>query len=384
MDFTLADEQELLLEGLDEWIDRYVTEQKIQKWYEEHGIPDEINKAFLDDGFGLLGLPEELGGVPFDTITKMLFIEEMGRKTCAALPLTNNVLGAYLAVHFGNESQQKLIFDEYFATGKNCIALAASEPEAGTDSANMQTTTKEKKGKFILNGTKTFVTDALEASYLLVVAKEEDPSRNNPKVSMWLVPSDMPGVSISPFHKIGSQVQSLCEVYLDNLELDESYLFGARYEGFKQLMHTFETDRLSVSAQCLGMAQASLEDAVEYAAQRYTFGKPIVEHQLIQEKLTDMEIKCQNMRNMLYRTAWERDSGFSIRLSGPLTKRYCAMTSIEVCNEAMQIFGGIGYTTETRATRGYLDCRAASWGAGTNEIMTYIASKQIVGKYVKQ
>lgn len=383
MDFTLSDEQELLLESLDDWIDRNINEQKIQTWYDDHGIPDELNKAFLEDGFGLLGLPEDIGGVPFDTMTKMLFIEEMGRKTCAALPLTNNVLGAYLAVHFGSEQQQKRIFDDYFSTGQNCIALAASEPEAGTDSANMQAVTKEHDGKFILNGTKTFVTDALEATYLLVVAKEEDPSRNNPKVTMWLVPTDHPGVTISPFHKIGSQIQSLCEVYLDNIELDENDMFGTRYEGFKQLMHTFETDRLSVSAQCLGMAQASLEDAVEYAAQRITFGKPITEHQLIQEKITDMEIKCQNMRNMLYKTAWERDTGLSIRLSGPLTKRYCALTSIEVCNEAMQIFGGIGYTSETRAARGYLDCRAASFGAGTNEIMTYIAGKQIVAKYTK-
>lgn len=381
MDFNLTDEQELLLESLDDWIDRTVTEQDIQAWYENHGIPDNVSKSFLDAGFGMLGLPEEVGGVPFDMATKVLFIEEMSRKTCAALPLTNNVLGAYLAVHFGTEQQQKMVFDEYLATGKSCVALAASEPEAGSDSANMSTTVHEKDGAFVLNGTKTFVTDALEASYLLVVAKDEDPSRDNPRVSMWLFPRDTPGVSISPFHKIGSQVQSLCEVYLDNIKLDESNLFGARYEGFKQLMHTFETDRLSVSAQCLGMAQGALEDAVAYAAQRTTFGKPICKHQMIQEKLADMEIKCQNMRNMIYRTAWERDHGKSIRLSGPLTKRHCAMASIQVCNEAMQIFGGIGYTSETRAARAYLDCRAASFGAGTNEIMAYIASKQIVQKY---
>lgn len=381
MDFSLTDEQELLLESLDEWLERNASEQEVASWYENHGIPDKVSKSFLDTGFGMLGLPEEAGGVPIDMLTKVLFIEEMSRKTCAALPLTNNVLGAYLAVRFGSEQQQRMVFNEYLATGKSCVSLAASEPEAGSDSANMSTTVKEQDGVYRLNGTKTFVTDALEASFMLVVAKDEDPSRDNPNVSMWLLPRTAQGVSISPLHKIGSQVQSLCEVYLDNVELDQSNLFGTRHEGFKQLMHSFETDRLSVSAQCLGLAQGALEDAVAYAAQRMTFGRPIVEHQMIQEKLVEMETKCQNMRNMLYRTAWERDRGMSIRLSGPLTKRYCAMASIQVCNEAMQIFGGIGYTSETRVARTYLDCRAASFGAGTNEMMAYIAGRQIVKKY---
>ncbi len=381
MDFNLTDEQELLLESLDEWLDRTVTEQKIQEWYAAHGIPDEVSKSFLDAGFGMMGLPEEVGGVPFDMMTKVTFIEEMGRKTCAALPLTNNVLGAYLAVHFGNEDQQKMVFDEYLSNGKSCVSLATSEPEAGSDSANMSTVVTETSDGLILNGQKTWVTDALEASFMLVVAKDEDPSRDNRNISMWLIPRETEGVSINPLHKIGSQVQSLCEVYLDNVHLDESNLFGVRGSGFKQLMHTFETDRLSVSAQCLGLAQGALEDAAKYAGQRVTFGKPIYKHQMIQEKLADMEIKCRNMRNMLYRTAWERDNGKSIALSGPLTKRYCAMTSLEVCNEAMQIFGGIGYTTESRTGRAYLDCRAASYGAGTNEIMAYIAGKQIVGLY---
>lgn len=136
-----------------------------------------------------------------------------------------------------------------------------------------------------------------------------------------------------------------------------------------------------LAAHSLGLAQAALEDATRYAAQRETFGKKLYEHQLIAEKLTDMEIKCQNMRNMLYKTAWEFDNGIPVRLDSALCKRYLSTTATEVASEAMQIFGGIGYTTESRIGRIWIDARGDSFAGGTEEIMVHIAGRQIVKKY---
>jgi alkylation response protein AidB-like acyl-CoA dehydrogenase len=383
MDFRITEEQELLLESLDEWIDRNITEALIQEWYENHGVSDEVAKSFYDAGFGLLGLPENVGGTPCDATTRMLFAEELVRKNSALLPFISNILTMYDVAEFGTPEQIEIATDIYRETGKACISLAISEPEAGSDNSNMSTTVTERNGKFYLNGTKTFVTEGAVAPYTIVVAKDEDPSRTNKNMSMWFFPSSTPGVSLSHFKKIGQTVQSFCEVYYDNVELDESNLFGKRNVGFLQLMQNFEVERMLMAAQSLGLAQAALEDAAQFAAQRVTFGKTIDSYQLIQEKLTDMEIKCQNMRNMLYKTAWEFDNGISIRLDSALLKRYCAITATEVCSDAMQIFGGIGYTSETRVSRAWLDSRGNQFGGGTNEIMVHIAGRQIVKKYAK-
>ncbi|MDR0888906.1 MAG: acyl-CoA dehydrogenase family protein [Coriobacteriales bacterium] len=382
MDFKLTEEQELLIESVDEWVDRNITEPDIQKWYAEHGVSDEVAKSFYDAGFGMLGLPEEVGGTPADVLTRVLFTEELTRKTSAIMPFLANILTMYDVAELGTPEQIDLAMKIYADTGKSCIALAISEPEAGSDNANMSTTTTEKDGKFYLNGTKTFVTEGQVAPYMLVVAKDEDPSRENKNMSMWLIPSDSPGISKSGFAKIGQTIQSFCEVYFDNVEMDETNLFGKRHVGFMELMANFEVERLLLAASSLGLAQAALEDAAKFANQRVTFGKPICKYQLIQEKLTDMEIKCQNIRNMLYKCAWEIDNGISVRLDSALLKRYSSIAAHEVCSDAMQIFGGIGYTSETRVSRAFIDSRGNQFAGGTTEIMVHIAGRQVVKKYL--
>ena len=156
----------------------------------------------------------------------------------------------------------------------------------------------------------------------IIVAKEEDPSRENKRMSMYMVPLNTKGISTSRLHKIGQGTTAFCEMYIDNVECDDSCLVGECGKGFLQLMQNFEIERLLICAQALGLAEAAMEDAAKYAAQRVQFNQPIYKFQQIQQMLTDMEIKIVNMQNLLYKCAWEHDNNISIRLDSALAKRY--------------------------------------------------------------
>lgn len=370
MDFKLTDEQELMLENLKEFCDRWITEEKIDEWYETRRVDEEVCKAYLDAGFGYMFIPEEYGGIPSDAQTLALVVEELMRCTGATMPFMSYGLSMYDLATFGSPEQVEKGMEAYRATGQQCFSLALSEPGAGSDNQSMISTVHwdDANGTAVLNGTKTMVSHAETAPYIMFIGKDEDPSRENKSYSMFLVEKDAPGISMAPLHKIGQTSTNFSEVYFDNVVVPQETLLGKRGEGFKQLMHNFEIERIMLAAHSLGLAQAALEEATRYAAQRETFGKKLYQHQLIAEKLTDMEIKCQNMRNMLYKTAWEFDNGIPVRLDSALCKRYLSATATEVASDAMQIFGGIGYTTESKIGRIWIDCRGDSFAGGTEEI----------------
>ena len=384
MDFRMTDEQELMLENLREFCAREITEEKIQQWYRDRRVAEDVCKAYLEAGFGYMFIPEEYGGIPSDAMTLVLVVEELIRSAGATMPFMSYGLAMYDIAEFGTPEQVKMGMEMYKQTGQQCFSLALSEPVAGSDNASMQATAKWLgNGKVVINGTKTMVSHAETAPLIMVIAKDEDPSPENRNMSMWLVPREAPGVKLAPLHKIGQEITNFCEVYLDNVEVDESALLGVKGQGFLQLMQNFEIERLMISAHSLGLAQAAMEDAAAYAGQRIAFGQPLGNFQMIQQKLTDMEIKLQNMRNLLYKTAWEFDNGIPVRLNSALCKRYLSLAATEVCSEAMQILGGIGYTTETRVGRIWKDARGNSMSGGTDEIMVHIAGRQILKKYAK-
>jgi crotonobetainyl-CoA dehydrogenase len=328
-----------------------------------------------------LGIPEEYGGIPADTITRTLLIEEVHRQVAAVTPFLLNSVAMFDICEFGSPDQIKFCMDLYQRTGKPCFAMAISEPGAGSDNSSMATTARRVDGKIIIRGQKTWVTNGEYTPYFLVWAKDEDPSRENKNISMWLFPRNLPGVSVSPLSKIGQTMTPFCDLYLDNVVIDESCLVGERGKGFTNLMKNFEVEHILAGAQSLGLAQAAMDDAAAYANQRVQFEKTIGSFQLIQKKLTDMEMKLQAARNFLYKTAWDLDNGIPVQMTSALVKRYLARTATEVCSEAVQIFGGLGYTTETRVSRLWKDCRGNQIAAGTDEIMVHIAGRQILRKY---
>lgn len=382
MDFSLTDEQELLRDSLIEWLEVHAPEESIKQWYyEDHGLPDEFVKAWVDDGFGLLGIPEEYGGTPVDITTLCLVAYEFHRHFCCMAPsILGNMLALYDMSHWGCEDKMAMCAKYYQETGRSPFCMALSEPGAGSDNMAMTTTVKEvEPGRYIMNGTKTWISQAETADFILVVAKDEDP--NGKECSMWLVDKKKKGVSLAPLTKIGQYLAPFCDAYFDDVELTDDDRVGPRGQGFLLLMKNFEVERVIGTAGGIGMAQGCMDDAAAYTTQRVQFGQPIANFELIQEKLTDDETRLINMRNLMWYCCWLLEKGENVRIEGSLLKRYAANAVTQVCADAVEIFAGLGYTHETRVGRAWIDSMGNHMGMGTLEIMVHIAGRQLAKKY---
>ena len=385
MDFSYSDEQELLIESIKDFCERNLTEQSINEMYDDQAMSDDLIKEYLETGFGLMGIPEEQGGVPCDRVTLGILTEEFAHYSGCVTPFLNNTLAMCDMIDFGSPEQVEFCINAYLETGKPIFSLGFSEPGAGSDNVSMSSVTcMRDDGTYILNGQKTWVTQGEVFPYVLVVAKDEDPSPDNHAMSMWLVPRDSEGLTTAPLHKIGQQVMPFCEMYFDDVLLTEDMRVGKRGSGFLNLMKNFEMERCLIVAQCLGCAQAAMDDAAKYASERITFGRKISDYQLIQLKLTEMETALQNTRNLLYKTLWKMDCGESVRIDSALLKRYGAQQCTMVASEALQIYAGLGYTTETRLGRIWKDLRGHQIAGGTDEIMVYIAGRQLAKEYARR
>ena len=357
MDYSYTPEQLEIKRGIREWGKKHLTEEAIAAGYKNRGIAPEIAKSWVDEGWGLYGLPEEYGGKPVDHQTMAMIIEELNH--CGGnIPMAPNLLIMFDMCEFGNPEQVKYAIDYYKENGYPPYCLAISEPGAGSDNQGMTTTaTKGEDGKIHINGTKTWVTSGETAGGFIVVCKDEDPARENKNMSMYLVPSDAKGVTIEPLNKIGMQIMPFSMIHFDDVVVDED--------------------------QLLGEAQAAMEDACAWVNDRQQFGKGIKTFQLVQEHIVEMQIELTNTRNFLYRTCWKLDNGIPVNNDAAMLKRYGAPGLTDCCSRALQLMGGLGFTDETRVSRLMLDCRGFQIGGGTVEIMVHISGRGILKEYAK-
>lgn len=377
MDFKLSEEQELLLESVRAVMKKF-PESYFKKCDDEHKHPYEWKDALMKSGLSMLGVPEEYGGTPASYLTQMLVVMELARMSGTTPGLIS--LLVHNMMSFGSKEQLKMTVD-LIGQGKNPFSLGFTEPQAGSDNSALTTNYKRKNGKVYINGQKTFITWAQESPYCMAMTRNADATEPGKAFTLWMINMSKPGVTISPLHKIGMFGTSNCEIFFRDVEVEEKDMVGKEGMGFYHLMDNFEVERLAAAAGAAGQGWCAFEDAAKYSSQRKQFGQPIGSFQLIQEKLVDMMIKVENMRNYVSKLACDADAGLSLRLSNALVKRYCAKTSFEVVDDAMQVFGGIGYTAETRVSRVWRDARVNRLGGGTDEIMVYIAGRQIVKMY---
>ena len=384
MDFKLTDEQELLIESAHEYATRYFTDEAVKQAYEvDHHISIDAAMAYREAGFMLLGLPEEVGGVPVDKLTEVLLVEKLHEYTGVTLPFVTDFNTITDVIDFGTKEQQEMIMDAIENVESTCIACSAiSEPAAGSDNNAMTCVTKKQPdGTYLLNGQKTWVTLGGLSIYTMVVAKDEDPSYENDKYSLWLVPNDTPGFTIGHLDKVGQQAIPFVDQFFDNVVLTEDMRLGEPGMGWKLLMKKLEFERCLVVASSLGLAQAALNDAGAYASERICFNKPIAHQTQIQLHLCEMENIIQNVRTRLYQVVTMIDNGESTRLESALLKGYACRELTRVADLAMAIYAAIGYTKEIRVGRIWADLRGNEMGGGTTEIMDYIAGRQLVKKY---
>lgn len=384
VDFSLTEGQRKLVEAFRTFGEERFKPELVHQWRRDQGLPDEVVKGFVDLYFGLEDLADGDGPGAFSLCSQALIIEELSRCSGATLPFQIDLFNLALMGEFAAQSEFDAIVDDYRKTGRLMFALAISEPEAGSDSMNMQTYNRTVDGRLILNGCKTFVNNGEYAPYILVAAIDRDAEGSDkyPALTFWLVPRDLKGIRAYPVNKIGQSMLPFSTVVFENVELQPEYRLTGRHAGFRQLFRMLEFGRVTTCAGSLGMARAAMEDAVKHARSRKAFGVQIGRFQQIEQMLVDMEVSIYNMRSMLYRACLAVDSGEDDeRLSVALMKRYVPAAATDVASSAMQILGGMGYTEHARVSQIWQDCRGNQIAEGTDQIMVYIAAPLVLDKY---
>lgn len=383
MDFRLTEEQELLVQSLEELLAREAPESLMAEYDEKKQFPEKPWQALADHGILGLGIPEEYGGTPADIQTMTLVCETLGKH---AFPLgiiySLGMITILDILQFGSEEIKAEVLGG-FVNGDPPVALGITEPQAGSDAAAMRTTATFDGEDVIFNGQKMYCTLSKQARYILLMTRDQQGGNPYESISMWLLPTDTPGLRFNQLSKVGWWTVPTYEVFIENVRVPRKNLVGTMNKGWPQLMANFEIERLALSAASAGAAEGAYEDAAAYANKRVQFGKPIGSYQAIQHKITHMAVKIENMRNYIYKIAWMMDNQMPVRHEHAMCKLYVAQASFEVIDEAMQIFGGLGYMMEHRVQRLWRDIRLMRIGGGTDEIMINIAGPRLLKQAAK-
>ncbi|NPD31537.1 acyl-CoA dehydrogenase [Eggerthellaceae bacterium zg-1084] len=375
-----------LIDNVRTYAESYFSSSNVTRWRRDAGLPDEVVSAFVNLDFGPFNVIRRADNQPYDLFAQVLVLEELARSSACTLPFPNDFLNLQIMSEFAGSEQFERVYSDYSSQGRLTFALAISEPDGGSDTMSMQTYVKSEDGVPVLHGRKTFVNNGEFAPYLLVAAIDRDiPKGRHPSLSFWLVPAGLTGITVYPIKKIGQSMLPFSDVIFNGVKLDESYRLSGKVGGFPQLFHLFEIGRVFSCATALGMAQAAMEDAVRYARDRSAFGSSIGDFQIIRQMLVDMELKLQNMRNSVYRVSQLLSEGRNdkqTRLAVALMKRFVPATATEVASDALQIFGGRGYTYNERVASVWKDCRGYQIAEGTDQIMVHIAAPLVFDKYL--
>jgi crotonobetainyl-CoA dehydrogenase len=381
MDFRLTEEQQLLIKSLEDLLVRVSPESKVSEIDEKHEFPYEAWQALADNGFLGLGIAEEFGGTPCDIQTLTLVCETLGKLNMPlAMAYGLGVITIRDIMEFGSPEMKAEVLGD-FAKGALPVALGISEPQAGSDAAGLASTATKDGDNVILNGQKIYCTLSGLAKYILFMTRDPQGASPYQSMSMWLLPTNTPGVRFNKLPKTGWYSIPTYEVFIDNAVIPCKNLVGKENMGWPQLMANFEIERVALTAGVVGAAEAAFEDAARYVNQRVQFGQPVGNNQLVQKKLVDMAIKVETMRNYCYKVAWMMDNKISVRIEHAMLKLYGAQGSFEVIDDAMQLMGGLGQMKAHRVERLWRDSRVMRVGGGTDEIMYNIAGPQLVKKY---
>ena len=335
---------------------------------------------------GLFGaiIPTEYGGMGLSFTTYALIIEEICRGWMSLTGVLNShLLFAHILALFGTEEQKRRLLPA-MASGEKRGGLALTEPHAGSDVQRIRTTAKRQGDHYLITGTKMFITNARHGNILAVAAKTDpdaDPAYAG--ISLFAAEKGAPGLTVSrDIKKLGYKGLDTCELAFEDFPAPaDSLIGGEEGRGFKHVMGGLEVGRINVAARAVGVAQAAFEEAIRYAQQRETFGKPICEHQAIQLKLADMATKIEASRLLVRQAAEKKDRGERCDLEAGMAKLFASEACEEVALEAMRVLGGYGYTQEFPVERFYRDAPLMIIGEGTSEIQKLVIARNLLKQY---
>ncbi len=382
MEFQLSEAQKLIRETARSFVDKEVIPH-VKAWEEKGAIPQTVTEKMADLGFFGIPIPEDYGGAGLDYVSFALVVEEIARG-CNSLRTTLSVqtsLAGTTLLAAGTEAQKKTILAP-LARGEFLGAWALTEPDAGSDAANLRTTAKREGDEWVLNGAKRFISNGNLAEYVVVFAREPGTARQD-GISAFLVKQGTPGFHVTNVEtntKLGLRASPTADLAFDDCRIPADHLIGRQGEGWETAMYVLNHGRLGVAAGAVGIGQACLELSLEHARERRAFDRPIGAFQLIREMIAEMAVEVEAARLLYLKAAWLRDQGEDNRLAVSLAKLFGAQMAVRCADRAVQIYGGYGFSGEYPVERHFRDAKILGIYEGTNEIQKMIIAHELLGE----
>jgi alkylation response protein AidB-like acyl-CoA dehydrogenase len=383
----LTEEQQAVIATVREFVEQEVFPVAEELEHRDE-FPDKIVEGMKELGLFGLTVPEEYGGAGLDLLTYALVGVELSRGWMSLSGILNtHFMAVYLLKKHGSDRQKQRWLPK-MATGELRAALSMSEPGAGSDVQAIQCRAVRDGDDYVVNGTKMWVTNGLRAGLVVLLCKTDPKAQPAYKgISILFVEKEpgadrFEGITIPPnIEKMGYHGVETTELVFEDHRVPVENLLGSEGEGFRQVMDGIEVGRVNVSARAVGLATRAFEEAIRYAQQRKAFGKPIAQHQMIQEKLADMGTKLEAARLMLLQAAKKKSAGERSDLEAGMAKYFCTEACHEIVTEALRVHGGYGYSAEYTIERLYRDAPFLLIGEGTSEIQKLVIARQLLERY---
>ncbi len=380
INYDLTDEQALLRKTIRDFAEKEIKPVR-QKLDEKEEFSYDLVKKMGELGLFGMTISQDYGGQGMETLSYCIVVEELARVDgCqAATVAAENSLGIGPIYNFGNEEQKRKYLPD-LCTGKKLWGFGLTEPDAGSDAQNSKTKAELKNGKWVINGSKIFITNAASkitagVTVQLVTGSKSD---NKKELSCIIVEAGTKGFTAKEMHnKMTWRSSNTAELYFDNVTVPEENLLGGRGAGFKQMMQTLDSGRLGIAAMGLGGAQGAFEAALSYSQERKAFGQAISKFQVNAFKLADCAMEIEAARNLLYKACWLKDQGRPFGKEAAMAKLYTSEVFHRVANHCVQLHGGYGLMEEYPAAKFYRDQKLLEIGEGTSEIQRTVISRYL-------
>ncbi|MGH2890426.1 MAG: acyl-CoA dehydrogenase family protein [Solirubrobacteraceae bacterium] len=375
MDFALTDEQREIAALARSFTEREITPHAAD-WDRESRFPEEVLRHAHELNLTDLPIPESCGGVGLGTLETVIVAEEVARG-CAgvASTLTLNDLVVHALLHGAGEPLRSAWLRRLAAGA--LAAYGMTEPGAGSDVGAIQTRATRDGGEYVLNGAKTWITNAPAAEFFVIFAKT-DPAARHRGISAFVVERDTPGLSIGgKLDKLGQRAAPAAEVFLDGVRVSADARLGEEGDGFEIAMHVFDRTRPVIAAIAVGLMERCLQESLAYASVRETMGRPIIRHQAIGHKIAEIAMRAEAARLLTRRAAWLADRGESNTLAASYAKAFAADAAMASAVDTVQVFGGAGYSRELPAEKLLRDAKLLQIYEGTSEIQRNIAVREL-------
>ncbi|MFG1371056.1 acyl-CoA dehydrogenase family protein [Xanthobacter oligotrophicus] len=342
----------------------------------EHRFPREELTEMGALGFLGMLVPEAFGGVATDLVSYAVAIEEIAAAdgACSTIVAVHSSVGCMPIVKFGSEDQKQRFLPK-LASGEWIGGFALTEPQAGSDAANLKTRARRDGHHYVLSGAKQFITSGKNGNLVIVFAVT-DPDAGKKGISAFIVPTDTPGYEVVRVEeKLGQHSSDTCQLAFNDMRIPADLRLGAEGEGLKIALSNLEGGRIGIASQCVGMARAAFEAAKAYAGERITFGKPIMEHQAVAFRLADMATRIAAARHMVLHAAALREAGQPCLTEASMAKLFASEMAEQVCSAAIQIHGGYGYLADFPVERIYRDVRVCQIYEGTSDVQRIVIAR---------